>query len=160
MNKGQVFSIDFILAISIAVLFLGVIVTLSETKMYSQKEDILSEKLIKQTDAGLVALLNGKYSCKLETGINLANSLDLNLFNQTNTNEIKKYLGLNNKKVTLIINNENTSLDEITTSDEIIILDQNILLCDGNISVEKLNNCINNTTCDLNEVIINFWVSQ
>ena len=40
MNKGQIFSIDFILAIVLVILFMGTIITFSETQLYSEKENI------------------------------------------------------------------------------------------------------------------------
>jgi hypothetical protein len=160
VHKGQIFSIDFILAMLLAVLFLGMIVNLNESKLYSQKEDILTIKLTNQTDAGLVALLNGKYSCKLQhTQINLANSLNLTTLNDTTKTHIKKDLGLNDRNVSLTVNNISTSLDDTNFSNAIIILDQNILICTDFISIEQLNNCINNISCDLNEATLNFKVS-
>jgi hypothetical protein len=160
VHKGQIFSIDFILAMLLAVLFLGMIVNLNESKLYSQKEDILTIKLTNQTDAGLVALLNGKYSCKLQnTQINLANSLNLKTLNNTTKTRIKKDLGLNDRNVSLTVNNISTSLDDTNFSNAIIILDQNILICTDFISIEQLNNCINNISCDLNEATLNFKVS-
>jgi hypothetical protein len=160
VHKGQIFSIDFILAMLLAVLFLGMIVNLNESKLYSQKEDILTIKLTNQTDAGLVALLNGKYSCKLQnTQINLANSLNLKTLNNTTKTRIKKDLGLNDRNVSLTVNNISTSLNDTNFSNAIIILDQNILICTDFISIEQLNNCINNISCDLNEATLNFKVS-
>ncbi|MFA5763769.1 MAG: hypothetical protein WC915_03065 [archaeon] len=159
MNKGQIFSIDFILAMILVVLFIGTILTFSETQLYSQKENILTTKLIKQTDAGLVALLNGKYSCQLESGINLANSLDMTTINAADESALKKYLGLSDKDVTLKIDGSFLKLNNTPTGDKTIILDQNILTCNGQVLISDLNNCLRSNNCTLTENKLSLEVS-
>ena len=159
MNKGQIFSIDFILAIVLVILFMGTIITFSETQLYSEKENILTTKLMKQTDAGLVALLNGKYSCKLESGINLANSLDKSQISSENNDSLKKYLGLNDNNVSLKLDGTALNLDETHTKTTRIILDQNILVCTGQVLISDLNNCLRGSNCTLTENKISIEVS-
>ena len=159
MNKGQIFSIDFILAIVLVILFMGTIITFSETQLYSEKENILTTKLMKQTDAGLVVLLNGKYSCKLESGINLANSLNISLIATANKDPLKKYLGLNDNNVSLKIDGTPLNLDEVSTKNTIIILDQNILVCTSQVLISDLNNCLRGSNCTLTENKISIEVS-
>ena len=159
MNKGQIFSIDFILAIALVILFTGTIITFSETQLYSEKENILTTKLMKQTDAGLVALLNGKYSCQLESGINLANSLNTITVSSANEIALKEYLGLNENNVSLKLGGDPLNLDDLQTNNTRVILDQNILVCAGDLLISDLNNCLRGLNCNFVEKKISIEVS-
>ena len=64
MNKGQIFSIDFIIAMILVIVFIGVLITSVETKHYSEKENINFELDLARSTTSLRVLTNGQYSCK------------------------------------------------------------------------------------------------
>ncbi len=107
-NKGQVFSVDFVVAVIIVIIFFGLVVNSFEIRSYNTREEISRTALSQKADAGFVALTNGAYSCEVEVNsthsIPLAYSLDLNKIDGPAPSGIKNYLGLSDKKMSLKIN--------------------------------------------------------
>jgi hypothetical protein len=140
--RGQIFSIDLIVAMIILVLFLGILITHSETITYSEKENIQMQKLIQKSEAGLTALLNGKYSCTTSSQNRLANSIDEQKIG-TNLIQIKEYLALQNFKIEIKISegaNQKFSKFDDPLGYNVIVNERDILFCDGTINEADIEN--------------------
>ena len=156
MNKrGQIFSVDFIIAVSIGILFLGLLIGVSETRIYSMKENNNTDILINETNAKLSALVNGKYACITDNQIVLPYSLDESKIGTEPS--IKNYLGIDNNVVltigsTTIINNQLNS--------DIVSLELEALVCNGIIPFSDLNNCLEGNACSARKETITLKVSK
>ena len=160
-NKGQIFSVDFIIAVSIGLVFLGLLITSSELRVYSLKENRVNDELINKTNTVLIALVNGEYSCKTDNNIFLPFSINSSEFYLLNKSQIKQYLLLD-KNISLkigdnLIVDDNMGVEEFVLKD-IIALDFEVLVCNGLVSFADLNNCIIRDNCDLNKEIISLKV--
>ncbi|MBN1941283.1 MAG: hypothetical protein JW772_03820 [Candidatus Diapherotrites archaeon] len=69
MRKGQLFSLDLLFSLGIIILGLGMVIQFSETRAYSQKEEMLQNELnvIGDTAASLL-ISNPDIICELEDG--------------------------------------------------------------------------------------------
>ena len=96
MNKGQIFSIDFIIAMILMIFFLGSLLSLGELQNYERKERRIIYELESKTEAALITLTNSpSYSCKLDTNSFLAYSVDINKIKNIKHNDLKNSIGLN-----------------------------------------------------------------
>lgn len=154
-NHGQIFSVDFIISLSLGILFLGLLLGVSEVRMYSIKETKNNDLLINETNAKLVAFVNGKYSCVTDNEIRLPYSIDeLKIENEELT---KNYLGIDKNMIlaigsNLIINNE--------LNDDIVSLEFEALVCNGEILFADLNNCLEGESCSARKEIVTMRVSK
>lgn len=139
MNKGQIFSIDLLLASIIAILLIGVLINTVEIKNYEQKESILSEELRLSSEAALLNLLNGKYSCKFAY-TNLTNSIDFYKLNNAEIIDIEKTLGLldSNFEIWIKERNSNAPIKSkgIINGKNVSVYEINYLDCDFNEKTE------------------------
>ena len=143
MNKGQLFSIDFVIAMILMIFFLGSLLSLGELQSYERKERRITYELESKTETALITLTNSpNYSCKLDTNSFLAYSFDLNKIKNITHDDLKKSIGLKDYNLSLLLNN---SLVQNHVDDHaglnIYSIDVEVLFCDGNISYQDINNC-------------------
>jgi len=143
MNKGQIFSIDFIIAMILMIFFLGSLLSLGELQNYERKERRIIYELESKTEAALITLTNSpSYSCKLDTNSFLAYSFDLNKIKNINHDDLKKSVGLNDYNLSLLLDHSFV-LNHVDEHNGLNIysIDINILFCDGDISYQDINKC-------------------
>jgi len=144
MNKGQIFSIDFIIAMILVIVFIGVLITSVETKHYSEKENINFELDLARATTGLRLLTNGQYSCKTtDTNLTLPFSLNKTLFDNASKDEVKKYLSLNDTNINISINDTSTNVND-TYAQDFINLELEILTCNNTLDLNDMINSLNN----------------
>lgn len=153
MHKGQIFSIDFLIAMGIVVLLIGTILLATEKQNFYQTEENEHNKLTTKINNGLLALFaTGEYDCNLENQ-RLKYSLDINKLIQKKAT-IKQKIGLIDYNVQLIIETDISVqiLNEELKDDTIYALDMNILTCiDSNkLSYLDLFNCREGTCYSAN----------
>jgi hypothetical protein len=149
-TKGQIFSIDFILAAVLLVLFLGIMLNASGFKQYGEKERVIQDKFDSSVETAATTLLNGKYSCAFN-GTNLSSSTDLTKISAATPDEIKQHLGLNNKNVFLLVGATEIINDPID-SKNVIALSFETLTCSNEISLQEIINCVG--PCPAKETIV------
>jgi len=142
MNKGQIFSIDFVIAMILMIFFLGLLLNLGELQSYERKERRITYELESKTEAALITLTNSpNYSCKLDTNSFLAYSFDRNKIKNINHNDLKNSIGLNDYNLSLLFNPTNPNHIDEHNGLNIYSIDINVLFCDGDISYQDINNC-------------------
>lgn len=147
MNRGQIFSIDFLIAMILMIFFLGLILSLGELQGYERKEERIRYELASKTEAALISLINSpQFSCELDNNSFLAYSLDFNKIDNISTKNLKEAIGLDGYNLSLSINyNQFPKHDEILTGKNIYVTDVKILYCNKGVSFYDLNNCMNST---------------
>ncbi len=160
MNKGQIFSIDFLISIILLVLFLGLIINAIEIKTNQTKETFLQEKIITESKVAFDVLTNGKYACKLDNGNILGSSLNENLLNSDLKENVKEYLAISDKKVNLKVFDNPTILNDNLIGETIINIEREILVCENVINFADLNNCLKGENCALEKKIVTLGVTK
>jgi hypothetical protein len=156
MERGQIFSLDFILAVVLLVLFLGTIINATNMQQYTSKVELLDQELNSSIETAAITLLNGKYSCEY-ANTKLASSIDLVLLTSASATEVKSYLGLEDKLIFLEIDGT-PIFDETTGSEQMYVFDFNVLTCDSPIDIQTLVFC-SMVSCDLDKTM-SFGVSR
>jgi len=147
MNKGQIFSIDFLIAMILMIFFLGLLLSLGELQGYERKEARIRYEIASKTEAAIISLVNSpQYACEMDTNSYLAYSLDISKINTMSNDELKKSLGLLDYNLSLLLDNLILSgHDDPLNGKNIYAVDLDILYCNGNISFSDLNMCMNGT---------------
>ena len=145
MNKGQIFSTDFLIAMVLIILGLGVITSVLEFNQYNIKQKAEYDLIKEKTQSAMIALTNNpSLECDIN-GILLPYSINTNKFSETPLPELKDKLGLRDYNIQVTFT-EVLSEDQIN-SKTIISLDLNILACDNTAGFSDLNNCMKTTDC-------------
>ena len=147
MNKGQIFSIDFLFAMVLMIFFLGMLIGLGEMQNYEKKEQTIRAELETRTQAALITLTNSNdFTCKTDLGTHLAYSIDLSkLIPKTNI-DTKNNLGLKDYNLSILLDNIiQTGKDDAHFGKNIYAFDINILQCNGIVNFSDINNCMNDT---------------
>ncbi|MDD3083963.1 MAG: hypothetical protein PHP82_02995 [Candidatus ainarchaeum sp.] len=160
MNKGQIFSLDFLLAMIIVIIFFGTIINSFETKTYLLKENINYDSLIQKSNSAFIALTNGKYVCKTNVNNNLPFTINKNLLPEQ-IFELKEYLGLQDKNILLILDEEILFEDKLLEKNEkIIVIEKDIVICDNEIDFVEFEKCLNGNPCEFEKKKIVLKVSE
>ncbi|MCX6801378.1 MAG: LamG domain-containing protein [Candidatus Diapherotrites archaeon] len=94
MNRGQITTIDFILAAGIAIFCIGALMSFAELKTYEIKENIGAKILEEKAGAAVAVLASGaKFGCQ-KGDYNLAYSIDMNKIRLLSKNDLKRILGI------------------------------------------------------------------
>jgi hypothetical protein len=170
MHKGQIFSMDFLFALILLVVFLGTIVTHSQIRTHAEKEVILNEQLLKETDSAITVLLNGATPCKITKNSNtiytLNNSINTNdlnkaLLNQNKIEEFKEKLGLVNKNIVITIDLDNYIMEITSTPSDMLVFKRKIITCDSDITIDQFNDyLLGNGTSPIAEQELFFKVAK
>ncbi|MBT4192514.1 MAG: hypothetical protein HOE11_04355 [Candidatus Diapherotrites archaeon] len=149
MEKGQIFSLDFILAVVLLILFLGTIINAANIQQYNSKAELLDEEFTSSIETAAITLLNGNYSCEY-ANTKLASSIDLTLLTPASATALKSYLGLEDKLIFLEIDGT-TILDETAGSEQIYVFDFEVLTCNAPLDLSQIILCT--STCDLKKTM-------
>ena len=148
MNKGQFFSIDFLIAMVLMISFLGGVLSLGELQSYEKKENGIISELYDRSDAAAITLTNSpEFACKTDTNTFLAFSFDIAKINSMTSVELKEKIGLVDYNVSLTL--DTVAIDpkiELHDGKQIHAIDLIVLTCDGEVNFQDINACIN-TTC-------------
>jgi hypothetical protein len=156
-NKGQMFSVDLLIASIVFIIILGFVISSTEEVSYREKEIFISENLKNKADSAFVAISNGVYACDYN-GLNLAYTIDTaKLYSDSNT-ELKKYLGIGDLNAVVSIDG-NIIINETLSGNFISVISESILLCKGGIDRNQLNECITGN-CELEKKNIIIKVSE
>jgi hypothetical protein len=147
-NKGQIFSIDLILAMVVVIIFIGAIISISEIRTNQVKNEQDNSIFNNKTQTAFSILLNGKYSCKTSNGTLLTGSLDRSSFSSYTKEQVKNYLGLSEENVLILFDGVNSQVNDSIMGDN-FSFEENVLLCDGEINYSDLNDCMGGGTCSL-----------
>ena len=148
MNKGQIFSTDFLFAMVLIILGLGVLTSLMEFNQYNIKQKAEYNLIKEKTEAAIIALTNNPdYECDIN-GIILPYSIDTNKILGATPQEIKQKIGLNDYNIQLTFTE--TLQEELINSKTIISIDLNILACDSSTTFSDLTECMKNANCAKN----------
>jgi len=146
VNKGQIYSLDFIIATVLVVICIGAMLNLYETKnqeiALKENQKTLETKLITAKE---IILGSSNFNCDLN-GIILSQTIDKNKI--INASELKAKLGLQdvNTQISITSNRETTYiLNDVVSGGDIYSIDSNIMICE---SSTKLNFSIINDCFD------------
>jgi len=147
MNRGQIFSIDFLIAMILMIFFLGLILSLGELQGYERKEERIRYELESKTESALISLVNSPdYACKLDTNSYLAYSFDYSKINLISQDDLKKSLGLIDYNLSLILNGHiDVNHNDAHNGTNVYAIDLNVLYCDSEVNFSDLNSCMNGT---------------
>jgi hypothetical protein len=140
--KGQIFSLDFLIAMTLLILILGVILNTTETKNIEVKEKILKTQIEEKVNVAFQTLLNTpEFNCDINKLI-LTNTIDKNKLLQNNQ-ELKNMLGLTRYNIEIKINDQNITSQINYQNNEILTIEQEIFFCEKslNYTTMDLNNC-------------------
>jgi len=163
MSKGQIFSIDFLIAMVLMVFFLGFLMNLGDLQSYEKKEAGIISELSDRGDAAAITLTNSiEFACKTDTNTFLAYSFDIKKVNIIVLEDLKERIGLFDYNVSLAL--DGTALpdkDNPHDGKQIYSIDLSVLTCDGNINFKDINACINGLcTGTVENKVFNLKVSR
>lgn len=139
MRKGQIFSVDFLIAITIVVLIISTFLIAVEKSNFDKKENFDSTKLGQKLSASAFSLITTNYSCetneqKIMYSVDKAKVI-------TNQDTLKKEIGLLDYNVQIVLIGENTTeiLNEELTGNNIYVIDFDVLVCENSNSLNFLD---------------------
>ncbi len=149
MRKGQIFSIDFLIAMIIVVLIIGTFVLIVEKKNFDARENFEATKLEQKLGAAVFALINTNYSCEAE-GSKIMYSIDKEKV-LAEKDTLKEKLGMMDYslQIKLIGTGETEILNEDETGRNIYVIDFDIMVCENSSGID-LNDTFycSNGTCE------------
>jgi hypothetical protein len=149
MSKGQIFSLDFLIAMILMIFFLGLILSLGELGGYERKEQRLQHELELNAEAALLTLSNShQYGCTLDTNTTLAYSINQKKVRDLTHVELKNSLGLNDYNLSVMLGGTIIGPhDEGHFGRNVYALEVDILSCIDDITYPMLEKCLDGT-CD------------
>ena len=131
-QRGQVFSIDLIIAMSLVILGIGLLFNAANLRAFEAKESFLTKEMQDRAQAAVIALVNGKAtSCSFDS-TPLAYSIDLQktstLYNSA-SGALKKYMGLQGYNVQLSVTGSSPIMNETLDDKDVVALDINVMVC-------------------------------
>ncbi len=145
MNKGQIFSVDFLFAMILMIFFLGTLFGIGEIKNYETKEDNIRNELEMKSQAALITLTNSKmFSCENDVNLFMAYSIDKDKLDLITTQkEFKEMLGLADYNLSLLLDGGTVNgKNDIHSGRNIYAIDLNVLYCEGTAKFSDINACI------------------
>jgi len=159
MNKGQMFSVDFLLSIAMLILFIGLLMAAAEIKGYEAKEKILSNSLEQKTEVALGILMNSPDVGCTFNGEVLSSSINTTKLTTITLAQLKTKLNLQDNNVSIVLDGIEVMGDTMD-SKNIVALDSEVLICSGNVSFSDLNSCMTQTVCPLPKQTISIKVGK
>ncbi len=152
MTKGQIFSLDFLIAVSILILGIGLLMNSVYLSTYEAKEKLEKRNLSEKAEAGLTALFsNANAGCDVN-GHYAAHSINLSkLDNLTSTDAkdiaLKKALGLGDMNVSLEVGG-NQKINDGMNLRNIYAVEIDVMACENSsVTFTALRNCMNGASC-------------
>jgi hypothetical protein len=150
-NNGQIFSVDFLIAIILMIFFLGTIIGMTEVKNYEKKEELSIYTLENQSDAAVIVLTNSNlFACKTDTNNVLAYSIDMQKINTFagNSTELKEKLGLLDYNISIKVGNITVFSEDLSENRNVHVSQINVLKCNNGILFSDLNACMTGLCTD------------
>ena len=125
-NRGQLITIDFLMALILVIFCLGVLMSFGELRSYEIKESISYNDLQEKTEAGVIALSSGSIAgCVTNNDTVIPFS-----YNASKKTKITKdSLGLRDYNVSLDIDGDLILTDNVDWSDNSLTVDLNLITC-------------------------------
>jgi len=152
MHKGQIFSTDFLFAMVLIILGIGLLLGSFELNSYNTKEIALRAEMKEKAETAAIVLTNNiDYDCNIGT-TEIAYSINTDKLNieKTNTKKLKEKLGLQDYNINIYIDPPLTAyVSEVLPNVNIIGIDLNVLVCTNAMTQTDLNRCISTSlaTC-------------
>jgi len=152
MTKGQMFSLDFMIAASILILGIGLLMNSAYLISYEAREKLDNRNLNERAEAGLTALFSSANAGCDINGHYAAYSIDISKLNSlTDTNEndtkLKSALGLGDYKVYLEID-DIPKIDDLMVARNIYSIEMEVMQCsNSSVAFSSLRNCMNTGAC-------------
>ena len=148
-QRGQIFSIDLILAMILVILAIGLLFNAANLRAFEAKEDAMSGEVREKAEAAAIALTNGgATSCSVGSSA-LAYSIDMAKINAyaANPEALKKILGLQGYSVQLSVSTKAGSsviIDDKSETKNAVAFEAQVLACTQSSKVlfEEISNCM------------------
>ncbi|NMA44421.1 MAG: hypothetical protein GX950_01240 [Candidatus Diapherotrites archaeon] len=140
-QKGQIFSTDFLIAMIIIILIIGVIISAIELRNFEHKEKISKNIMEQKTNLAFNTLITNKeINCNINE-LQLINTIDLNKLQ--NKKNLKEMIGLDEYEIQIKIGSQ--TIGQLTNNDinNKLVIKTKIMSCENssNLSGIDLNNC-------------------
>jgi len=136
---------DFIIAMTIVILGVGILFATAGIKNFEAKETLVQNELNEKTETALVALMGGgQYNCVMNGNV-LAYSLDLSKIGASsppNIAKLKSYTALKDYNVSLEISGSSLFGEDLSNAKNIVGIDVNVLTCNSAVTFADLNKCL------------------
>ncbi|MDD3159408.1 MAG: hypothetical protein PHQ98_00395 [Candidatus ainarchaeum sp.] len=148
-KKGQIFSIDFIISMIVVIFMIGLVFYIANLNSFSQNEKINKDLFYSRTESSLILLVNSpKYGCYIGDKLLPFSINSSKLTTSIQSTDLSKHLGLSDYdfKIVYAKSDQNiivgTAGYDLSSSKSKIILDLNVVLCDGVIlnSIDSYSN--------------------
>lgn len=150
LNKGQIFSIDFLFAMILVIVSMALLMNAIQFKTYEAKDLVEKQILAEKTNAAVIALTEGEFSCNFDQNIPLAYSVDINKLldaNKLGADIIKQKLGLADYNIHLTVTRYpagGTTIVNDTLGENTFFAEMDILACEKSVDIRfaDLNKCL------------------
>jgi len=146
MNKGQIFSTDFLFAMIMIILGFGILAGIAETNQYNLKEKTLMENIKNKAQTAALTIANSSFAdCNLND-TNLAYSINTKKISALTEKEIKQKLGLQdyNAQITLKGTPDRNILANVMNTNNIYITTVKVLVCNETTLPTDILECAKN----------------
>jgi hypothetical protein len=161
--KGQIFSLDFIIAIVIVIVFFGTILNAYETRNIMFKQEIENQFIIEKSNNAFL-LLTSNFPCETKNGVVLPHTINVEKMNDflgdESVYELKRKINLENNNVILRINGNKIVDEGQLNKKTIVVIEKDILTCSNTIDFEEFEKCLTGGNCDYIEQKISLMVSK
>lgn len=162
-NNGQIFSLDLIFATILIILFIGILINITEVNNYQTKENIIKSEFYLRGQTAINLLTHGEFSCDFEE-MKLGNSLNKSKFNATQYFRLQEKLGLTDMNFEIYLNNDKNKWVGEINGDNVLVFSLEILTCDNSnnpIDINSIKPCLKNQEeCGLKKEKIVLKVSK
>jgi len=135
-NRGQIITLDFLLAMTLVIFSLGLMVGMAELRMYEIKEGIIYKALQEKTEAATIVLSGGGLiGCTTNNGSVIPFSLDVGKTSMIT----KETLGLSDYNVNLEIGTLSIINEDVRQSKNVISTTIDLVECADGLILTDLN---------------------
>lgn len=135
MAKGQIITLDFLLATILVVFAIGVLMSFGEMRVYDLKDSLSEDILENKTHAAVIAFSGGNISGCEMNGLNIPFSYD----SEKRSNITKDVLGLSDYNVSFSIGSDEVITGNLVRAKDIVAMDFDVVTCTGAINFVDLN---------------------
>ena len=149
-NNGQIFSLDLIFATILIILFIGILINITEVNNYQTKENILKSEFYLRGQTAINLLTHGEFSCDFEE-MKLGNSLNKSKFISTEYTKLPEKLGLIDVNFEIYLNNNKSKWVGEITGDNVLVFSLDVLTCDNSnnpVDINSIKACLKNQEDD------------
>jgi len=164
-ERGQVFSLDLLIAMVLVVLGIGLLLNAAELRAYEAKESSLRAEMQEKAEAALIAFTNSKVIACAADSTPLAFTADyakLNAMNSAAGREaLKKFLGLQGYNVQLSVG-ATTALNDSPNEGNIVALEAPVMTCTSSatLTMKDVGDCATGSCTKLTKQTISLKVSR